>query len=94
MKKKNALAKNLKTTSMDELKSFPKRCLKDTPPFFRKVRFFGILLTTIGTSLIAAPITLPVIFDTITGYMIAIGTVITAISQATIIDYDQDKSSK
>ena len=72
----------------DKLASLGKRCKKETPPFFKKLRTAGIVLAAIGTSILAAPIALPALAVTIGGYLILGGTVITAVSQTAVNEID------
>ncbi|WP_317127168.1 hypothetical protein [Brumimicrobium glaciale] len=72
----------------DKLASLGKRCKKETPPFFKKLRTAGIVLAAIGTSILAAPIALPALAVTIGGYLILGGSVITAVSQTAVVEAD------
>jgi hypothetical protein len=64
------------------MKTVVKRMKKKTPPFFKKVRNVGLAIAGVGAALIGAPIALPAIVLNIAGYMIATGTVASAVSQA------------
>lgn len=57
-----------------------------TPTFFKKLRNAGLILAAIGTTLITAPIGLPVMVTTIAGYLTVAGSVISAVSQVTTAD--------
>ena len=70
----------------DKLKSFFKRCGEDTPPFFKKLRLAGLIITAAGATIVAAPVALPALVTTIGGYLIVGGSVATAMSQAAIAD--------
>lgn len=70
----------------DKLKSFFKRCGEDTPPFFKKLRLAGLIITAAGATIVAAPVALPALATTIGGYLIVGGSVATAMSQAAIAD--------
>lgn len=72
----------------DSLTSIGKRCLADTPPFFKKLRRAGLIVAAVGATLVAAPITLPALIGTIGGYLILGGTVATAVSQAAVSEED------
>ena len=74
----------------DKLASAGKRCKKETPPFYKKLRTAGLILAAIGTSIVAAPIALPAIAVTIGGYVLLGGTVITAVSQTAVSEADCD----
>ena len=55
-----------------------------TPKFFKKLRNIGIGLAAIGTSIIAAPVSLPAIIIKIAGYLAVAGTVAGGISQTAV----------
>ena len=59
------------------------RVKSPTPGFFRKIRNTGLLLASIGASVLAVPIALPATVLTIAGYLTVAGGVASAISQAT-----------
>ncbi len=69
---------------LDKLISILERAKTDTPPFFKKLRLIGLVAVTIGTSIMMAPIAVPVAITTIAGYVLLGGTVLTAVSQVTI----------
>lgn len=84
-----------KKKSTDKLKSYFKRCGKETPPFFKKLRLIGLIITAIGTTVLAAPIALPTVAVSIAGYLATAGAVTTAVSQAAISDAaDCEESEK
>ena len=70
----------------DKLKSYFKRCGKETPPFFKKLRLAGLIIAAVGTTVLAAPIALPAVAVTIASYLATAGAVATAVSQASISD--------
>jgi len=55
-----------------------------TPKFFKKVRNIGIALAAAGGAIIAAPVALPAALVSAAGYLVAVGGVMGAISQATV----------
>jgi len=55
-----------------------------TPPFFKKVRNIGLILTGISAALIGLPIALPVVIIQIAGYLAVAGSVMSGVSQATV----------
>lgn len=61
-----------------------------TPKFFRKLRNAGLVLAAVGGTIITAPVSLPAAIVTIGGYLAVAGSVIGAISQATIKGEDTD----
>jgi len=69
---------------LDRLKS-------PTPKFFKKLRNIGIALVSVGSALLAAPISLPAIVITIAGYLIVAGTVATTVSQAVVTDNENEE---
>lgn len=86
MKRKSfdKLKNRRKERKQDKLKSYFKRCGKETPPFFKKLRLAGLIIAAIGASVIAAPIALPAIAVTIAGYLATAGAIATAVSQSAI----------
>lgn len=64
-----------------------------TPRFFRVVRTVGLLLGTIGGTLLAAPVAIPATLTTIAGYLVTAGAVTAAVSQSTVDwkAYEQQK---
>ncbi|PWK20011.1 hypothetical protein [Xanthomarina spongicola] len=70
------------------------RYKKPTPKFFKTLRNIGIALATAGGAIIAAPISLPAIIITIATYLTVAGTVVTAVSQAVVVDEDGEKTAK
>jgi ABC-type xylose transport system permease subunit len=60
------------------------RILAPVPKFFRIIRTFGLLLGTIGGSILAIPVALPATIVTVASCLLAAGTVATAVSQTTV----------
>ncbi|KVV14594.1 hypothetical protein [Flavobacterium sp. TAB 87] len=60
-----------------------KRAKAPTPKFFRIIRTIGLTLATVGGSIIAAPVLLPVAIVTLGGYLAVVGGVLSAVSQLT-----------
>jgi drug/metabolite transporter (DMT)-like permease len=56
----------------DGLSSVGDRIKQKTPPFFKKLRTIGLVVAAIGTSLVMAPVALPVLVTTIGGYLIVL----------------------
>ena len=75
-----------KKKSTDKLKSYFKRCGKETPPFFKKLRLAGLIVAAVGTTVLAAPIALPAVVVTVAGYLATAGAIASAVSQAAISD--------
>lgn len=59
-----------------------------TPKFFKVLRNIGLALATVGGTILAAPIALPVVVGSIGGYMAIVGGVLSAVSQITTSDDD------
>ena len=60
-----------------------KRAKAPTPKFFKVLRNIGLAIATVGGTILAAPIALPVVVTTIGGYLAVGGGVISAVSQLT-----------
>jgi len=60
-----------------------KRAKSPTPNFFKVLRNIGLVLATIGGSVLAAPIVLPAVVTTVAGYVLVAGGVVSAVSQLT-----------
>jgi hypothetical protein len=56
----------------------------ETPPFFKKLRAAGLVLTAVGGALVAAPVALPAALVTIGTYMALGGTIMSAVSQLAV----------
>jgi len=56
-----------------------------TPKFFRVLRTIGLTIAGIGGTLLASPVALPAILIQVGGYLTVAGTVITTVSQATVV---------
>ncbi len=59
------------------------RAKAPTPKFFKVLRNIGLVLATVGGTILAAPIALPVVVSTAAGYLAVAGGVMTAVSQLT-----------
>jgi len=67
------------------------RYKKPTPRFFRILRNLGVSLVTAGGTLMAAPVDMPEWLTSIGSYIIVVGTVLTAVSQAVVADIKSTK---
>ena len=65
------------------------RITSPTPSFFKKIRNGGLIVATIGASLLAAPGNLPPFLLKIAGYLAVAGSIASAISQATTASDDK-----
>ena len=63
-----------------------------TPKFFKILRSVGLALLAISGTIVAAPIVLPATVVTVAGYMAVAGGVISAVSQMTVAEENQNKS--
>ncbi len=66
------------------MKTIVKRMKKPTPVFFKKLRNVGLAIAAAGTTLLTAPIALPVVIVQIGGYLAVAGGVISAVSQSAV----------
>ncbi len=73
------------STLQNEL-SISDRIAAPTPKFFRILRNVGVVLGAVGSTILLAPLVLPVAITTIAGYLATAGAVTAAISQTTV-DY-------
>ena len=62
-----------------------------TPKFFKILRSIGLALLAISGTIVAAPIVLPATVVTVAGYMAVAGGVISAVSQMTVAEENQNK---
>ena len=60
------------------------RIKSPTPPFFKKIRNVGLTIAAIGTTVLAAPVSLPAIVLKIAGYLAVAGSVASGISQTAV----------
>ena len=68
------------------MKKIIRRASAPTPKFFKVLRNVGLALAAVGGTILAAPITLPVIVTTIGGYVAVAGGVLSAASQLSTTD--------
>lgn len=61
-----------------------------TPKFFKVLRTVGIALATAGGALLASPVAIPAAVITIAGYAVVTGTVLSAVSQAAVVNDDTE----
>lgn len=72
------------------MKKVIRRLTDPTPKFFKVLRNVGLVLASIGGTLVTAPVSLPIIVTTIGGYVAVAGGVISAVSQLTTIDKENN----
>jgi uncharacterized membrane protein HdeD (DUF308 family) len=68
------------------------RAKAPTPKFFKVLRNIGLVLATVGGTILAAPIALPVLVSSAAGYLTVAGGVLTAVSQLTTAENDLSKA--
>ena len=68
-----------------------KRAKAPTPKFFKVLRNIGLVLATVGATILAAPVAFPISIVSIGGYVAVAGSVISAVSQLTISDDDKQQ---
>ena len=66
--------------------SLVKRVNAPTPKFFKVLRNIGLVLATVGGTIMAAPIALPILVSSAGGYLVVAGGVLSAVSQLTTTD--------
>ena len=71
------------------MKKIINRASAPTPKFFKVLLNVGLALAAVGGTILAAPITLPVIVTTIGGYVAVAGGVLSAASQLSTTDDSQ-----
>ncbi|WP_207420213.1 hypothetical protein [Desertivirga brevis] len=69
---------------MKKRSSIIARLKSPTPPFFKKVRNVGLILSALGSALLSAPISLPVAITTVAGYLVTAGLVASAVSSTAV----------
>lgn len=69
--------------------SIVQRVKAPTPVFFKKLRVAGLAIAAAGGALAATPVALPVIIAKVAGYLVVAGSVISAVSQTTVVDNPQ-----
>lgn len=60
------------------------RIKSPTPPFFKKIRNWGLTFAAVGTTVLAAPVALPAVVLKVAGYLAVAGTVASGISQTAV----------
>lgn len=66
--------------------SIQERMQSPTPPFFAKLRNWGLILAAVSGALLTTPVALPAIVVKVAGYLAVAGTVAGAVSQAVVED--------
>ncbi|UNY97905.1 hypothetical protein MQE36_12515 [Zhouia spongiae] len=66
------------------------RAKAPTPKFFKVLRTIGLVLATVGGTIVASPIAIPATIATIAGYLTVAGGVLTSVSQLTVDKNNED----
>ncbi|MDG1275666.1 MAG: hypothetical protein P8O16_00195 [Algoriphagus sp.] len=69
---------------MNILNEIKNRAMAPTPPFFQLLKRIGLVVAAVGTAVLTAPGTVPVILLTWAGHAITAGTILVTISQLTV----------
>ena len=70
------------------------RALAPTPKWFKILRTVGIALASIGGTIIAAPVALPVGLVSAAGYLVLSGSIISVVSQTAVKAEEVPEPSK
>jgi hypothetical protein len=70
--------------------SIGERLAAPMPPFFRRIRNFGLVLGAVATAILTSPIALPPVLITVAGYATVLASAIAAVASLTV-DYDATK---
>jgi hypothetical protein len=70
------------------------RALAPTPKWFKILRTVGIALATIGGTIIASPVALPVGLVSAAGYLVLGGSIISVVSQTAVKSEEEPESVK
>ena len=62
--------------------SIPERMSSPTPPFFVKLRNWGLIIAAISGAILTTPVALPPLLVKVAGYLAVAGGVVSAVSQA------------
>ena len=74
--------------------SIIKRMQAPTPKFFRVLRNVGIVVATAAGTILTTPVSLPAVILTIAGYAAVAGSVMTALSQAAVVNELETQNEK
>ena len=66
------------------MKKVIERVQSPTPKFFKKLRNIGLVLATVATTVVAAPVALPAVVIKIAGYLAVVGGIAGAVSQTAV----------
>lgn len=66
------------------MKQLIERVQSPTPKFFKKLRNIGLVLATVATTVVSAPVALPAVVIKIAGYLAVAGGIAGAVSQTAV----------
>lgn len=66
------------------MKQFFLRVKSPTPKFFKKLRNIGLALAAVATTIVAAPVALPMVVVKFAGYLAVASGVLSAVSQTAV----------
>jgi uncharacterized membrane protein len=76
--KKKKMKKAVKSLSLK------RRINSPSPTFFNKIKKFGLILSGVGTAILASPVVLPAILTSLAGYLVTTGLVASAVAVVTV----------
>ena len=71
------------------MKKIVNRAKAPTPKFFKVLRNVGLVMATVGGTILAAPVALPVVIVSVGGYVAVAGGILSAVSQLTTTHDDK-----
>ena len=74
---------------MSLMKTVMDRASRPTPKFFQVLRNVGLSLAAVSAAILATPIALPAILVKVAGYLAVAGGVISAVSQAAVVNEEE-----
>ena len=66
------------------------RAKAPTPKFFKVLRSVGLALLAVSGAIVTAPVALPAVIVTTAGYVAVAGSVLSAVSQITVVDRERN----
>jgi len=61
-----------------------RRINSPSPTFFNKIKKFGLILSGVGTAILASPVVLPALITSMAGYLVTTGLVASAVAMVTV----------
>jgi hypothetical protein len=66
--------------------SLKKRISSPSPSLFNRIKKYGLIVSGIGTAILASPVVLPALITSIAGYLVTTGLVASAVSMVTVAE--------